>query len=98
MAIQQSAAMKSFQGFHLLGFSDNVLDDIGCARVPWINGIDSAVLARAGLAGLGIDLCDFDWSNKVGPRGDFWEQTIKDELQDRVIRSNLAFYRRAIRA
>lgn len=98
LAIQKSAARTSFKGFHMLGFSDNIIDDISCARVPFINGIDSAVLARAGIEKLPLDLNDFEWSNKVGPRGDFWEQKISDATTDTIIRNNLEQYRKLIRS
>lgn len=70
--------VKSFDGLHLLGFSDDILDDIACARMPHVMGIDSAVPVRAGLAGLSIEtaLIDRTFSQKLGPRGDFWEEPL----------------------
>lgn len=74
---------------HLLGFSDNILDDVSCARVPGVEGIDSAVPIRAGVKGIELTL---DFQIDCGPRGDFWnttmhpvyayERTIKDNIDD----------------
>lgn len=97
MEMQKSAVLASFKGLHLLGFSDNILDDVSCARVPFIDGIDSAVPARAGLAGITIDLNDFDWSDNVGPRGDFWEKPYPSAGGDVVLKTNLDIYRKLIR-
>ena len=54
---------------HLLGFSDNLQDDISVARAHGVNGIDSAVPLRLGLANEVI-------TSKLqshAPRGDYWE-------------------------
>lgn len=40
------AAIASGKCVHLLGFSDNMEDDIACARIPGVSGIDSAVPLR----------------------------------------------------
>lgn len=55
---------------HLLGFSEDILDDVACARVHGVKGIDSAVPIRLGLQGRDITLnipCD------PGPRLDYWD-------------------------
>jgi hypothetical protein len=66
---------KLFRGIHLLGFSNNILDDVCCARMQIVKGIDSAVPIRAGLKGM--DICNSisnpEWSTGLGPRGSFWE-------------------------
>lgn len=55
---------------HLLGFSNDILDDICSARMPGIYGIDSAVPVRLGLQGRIIELgCEQD----PGPRGKYWD-------------------------
>ena len=40
------AAIATGKCIHLLGFSDNMEDDIACARIPGVSGIDSAVPLR----------------------------------------------------
>lgn len=100
LAMQRSPAISTpaysgFKGYHLLGFSDDIMDDIACCHVPWINGIDSAVLARAAVKGLLLDLNNPEWSNSVGPRGDFWNWVASD-AQLKVIVHNLGEYRRLI--
>lgn len=64
---------------HLLGFSDDILDDIACARMPNVIGIDSAVPVRAGLQGQLIDLNSRGgFKQNFGPRGNFWERAAPD--------------------
>jgi hypothetical protein len=55
---------------HLMGFSDNILDDVSCARLPNVVGIDSAVPIRAALRGMKMTL-NTGWFDP-GPRGDYW--------------------------
>lgn len=87
--------LHSFKGFHLLGFSDDILDDVTCARIPWIQGIDSNVPVRAAAKGIQVSLDDVGpegWSEKTGPRGDFWEQKLnEDQLAQAKV--NLELYR-----
>ena len=54
---------------HLLGFSDNLVDDISVARAIGVNGIDSAVPIRLGL----LDIPFYTHIDSHPPRGDFWE-------------------------
>lgn len=57
---------------HLLGFSDNLLDDIACARMPGVLGIDSAVPIRLAVQqqqGLTLDA-----PVVTGPRLDYWDR------------------------
>jgi len=54
---------------HLLGFSDNIRDDIECARIHEVGGIDSAVPIRLGFHHIKFNL-DLDWHP---PRGDYWK-------------------------
>lgn len=57
---------------HLLGFSDNLTDDIESARIGGVMGIDSAVPVRVGIQGIVMDYtCAKDQTHT--PRGDFWE-------------------------
>lgn len=88
---------KLFSGIHLLGFSDNILDDISCARMPIVSGIDSAVPIRAGLANMEITdaLWATNWSQELGPRGKFWEthMTQISKAKCTLIRDNIDLYR-----
>lgn len=69
-AVNILEAIQGKRNIHLLGFSDNVLDDILSARHPAVNGIDSAVPIRAASLGLPMSLT-FDKS--LPPRGDWWD-------------------------
>jgi hypothetical protein len=68
---------------HLLGFSDNIHDDISVARAAGVNGIDSAVPIRLGL----LDLPFNTHIESHPPRGDYWETAT--EATPRVL-ENLA--------
>jgi hypothetical protein len=92
---------KLFHGIHLLGFSDNILDDVCCTRVPIVSGIDSAVPIRAGLATMEIRdaMWAYNWSSELGPRGKFWDTPIEEVLHPAnlaCIRENIDQYRRWI--
>lgn len=56
---------------HLLGFSDNIADDIMCASMFGVAGIDSAVPLRLGQKHIPIDLKYI--GDQAGPRGNYWE-------------------------
>lgn len=58
------------RNIHLLGFSDNILDDILSARHPAVTGMDSAVPLRAASHGVSMS---FDMDKELPPRGDWWE-------------------------
>lgn len=58
-----------WKGIHLLGFSDDIIDDISCARRHNVMGIDSAVPVRIGLRGMPFVLDCSDY----GPRGLYWD-------------------------
>lgn len=55
---------------HLLGFSDDLIDDIRCAQAETIDGIDSAVPLRLGSNNKILNLYDY----KHSPRGDWWQK------------------------
>ena len=63
---------------HCLGFSDNLLDDIACARRECVMGIDSAVPLRLGLINETITL---DSPQDVPKRGDYWETAKEPNLK-----------------
>jgi len=84
-----------FEGVHLLGFSDDVLDDVACTRVPFVQGIDSAVPVRAGLKGVPMVLAltrPGQFKAEVGPRGDFWNTPLTSG-QLAPVNHNLQQYR-----
>jgi len=77
---------------HLLGFSDNVIDDIYCARMEGVMGIDSAAPIRAGYHNIDFVSQYFD-IKAPPPRGDFWETKA---LPSTLVLSNLEMVRRAV--
>jgi hypothetical protein len=78
---------------HLLGFSNDLLDDVATARLPNVHGIDSAVPIRAGMVGMELSLHTgyFD----PGPRGDFWGRALV-EKDMRLVAMNIAEFRKWI--
>lgn len=56
---------------HLMGFSNNIQDDIFCARCWGVEGIDSAVPLRLGQKREVLSLT-YE-GDQAGPRGSFWE-------------------------
>jgi hypothetical protein len=75
-----------FKLWHLLGFSDNIMDDFATAKLPWIDGIDSAVPIRGGIQERPFTLPDYD----VGPRGQYWNTAFLRSKQSEIISSNIA--------
>ncbi len=70
---------------HLLGFSDDLEDDIRCAKEIGVMGIDSAVPIRLGLHNIRLE--DAVKSNEPHmPRGEYWE-TAKEVTP--LVRENL---------
>lgn len=69
-AVEIVRAINSNRRIHLLGFSDDIVDDILAARAPGVTGIDSAVPIRAASLGLpfsmGLDAV-------LPPRGEWWD-------------------------
>jgi len=66
---------------HLLGFSDNLEDDIKCAKMQNVLGIDSTVPIRLGL--LGIEITPHLESHP--PRGSWFETAT--EINDLVVKN-----------
>lgn len=63
-------------GLHLMGFSNNIQDDIFCAQHTGVDGIDSAVPLRLGQRGIQLD---FGYvGDQAGPRGTYWEDDHKE--------------------
>jgi hypothetical protein len=65
-------AINPSRSIHLLGFSDNVIDDILTARHHLVDGIDSAVPIRAVSHGIPLTLTGA--LNTMPPRGNWWEE------------------------
>lgn len=79
---------------HLLGFSDDVLDDVACCRIPGVSGIDSAVPIRAGIQGLRLSI---DNALDYGKRGNYWDTLGKDvEKHPGMVIDNICNFRRWI--
>jgi hypothetical protein len=88
-AIDVCFALNRHRQIHLLGFSDNVPDDIICAQDPRVFGIDSAVPIRA--ASLNMQM---SFSLDMPPRGNWF----KDATPNELMISNLAKTRSWVRA
>jgi hypothetical protein len=58
---------------HLLGFSDNIIDDMLCAKIPGVAGIDSAVPIRAGLHKIWFGDTHDLATAKIPKRGNYWD-------------------------
>lgn len=86
-AIKVAAALNRYRQIHLLGFSEDIVDDILCARLPEVEGIDSAVPMRAASMGL-----PFSLNLKMPPRGDWWQTAQWSDLMG----ANLASVRRMV--
>lgn len=83
-----------FELWHLLGFSDNVIDDIACARLPFVDGIDSAAPIRAAMHRQKFELSTI-WS--AGPRGRFWETSEAEALDGQgYLRYNMALLKQLL--
>lgn len=79
---------------HLLGFSENLWDDVACARMPRVNGIDSAVPIRLGMQGRTLS---FDQPKDAGKRGDFWDNPWRYERAGTVLMERDSLLATAIR-
>lgn len=67
--IALTRAIKPDWSIHLLGFSDNVVDDMLCANQMHVEGIDSAVPLRAGQKDMVFSLAQNDY----GKRENYWD-------------------------
>jgi hypothetical protein len=81
-AIQAVQMINPHRYTHLLGFSHDVLDDMTCARMPYVTGIDSAVPIR--MAHHNIDIGE-NMHADLPPRKEtnWWEDGSYDELARR---------------
>jgi len=67
---------------HLLGFSDDVLDDVVSASMYNVMGIDSAVPVRLGLQNKRIAISE---RVDAGKRGDYWDRDYGDMSFDQMV-------------
>jgi hypothetical protein len=68
-----AATRRLIPEIHLLGFSDDVMDDITCASLPFVRGIDSTTPLRAGLDNVWL-ASPHSYEMYEKPRGDYWNQ------------------------
>lgn len=84
-----------FELVHMLGFSDNLMDDFTCARLDHVDGIDSAAPLHGAMKGIALALPNTDF----GARGMYWHHTAKEfENAMQLIQSNLQLTRTLVRA
>lgn len=89
--VQSIRYMSENIPIHLLGFSDDLEDDINCARMPLVQGIDSNVPIRLGQHDRGLD-----WAEESHkPRGDYFK-TEQSKAHNVQVRRNLYDIRRRI--
>lgn len=69
-AVEILRAIDSTKSIHLLGFSDDIIDDVLSARSYGVAGIDSAVPIRAASLGMPMSLA---LDSKLPPRGEWWD-------------------------
>lgn len=87
-AIEIAHALNPERVIHLLGFSDNIIDDVICARSRFVEGIDSAVPLRIASEGH-----EMSFVLKTGPRGTWWDTCEFNPRMD----TNIEMYRQWIR-
>lgn len=68
LAVEYVQMVAPWLKIHLLGFSENILDDMYAARVPGVSGIDSAVPVR-----YNGKLTPMTREEEIGPRKDWME-------------------------
>lgn len=85
-AIDVCHALNRHRSIHLLGFSDNICDDVICARDTRVSGIDSAVPLRV--------KDEFTFKSDPGPRGDWWDTVEYNPQMDRNIEIYQSWIRR----
>jgi hypothetical protein len=70
LAVDICQMLNPDRKIHLLGFSDDLIDDFLSAKHPRVSGIDSAVPIRAASYKTEMSLT---FGDKLPPRGDWWE-------------------------
>lgn len=89
-AIEIVHALNPHRRIHLLGFSDDICDDVICSKDRRVEGIDSAVPLRAGSVGIPMSF-DLD----IGPRGNWWDTATHTLMMDHNIETYRKWIRRA---
>jgi hypothetical protein len=84
-AIEIAHALNPHRRIHMLGFSDNLCDDVVCARDRRVEGIDSAVPLRIQEP--------ITFTSDPGKRGDWWDTVQHTPRMD----ENIATYKQWIR-
>lgn len=88
-AIDIVSAINPSRRIHMLGFSDDICDDVLCAKDRRVEGIDSAVPLRAGTLGI-----EFGFNTDMPKRAPNWFDTaVHVPLMD----TNIENYKRWIR-
>lgn len=84
-ALQYIEAVRPSINVHLLGFSDDVTDDVVCANHPSVEGIDSAVPLRYSYSVSGGSSPLYTPSSEIPPRPADWFE--KGEIDEHVLRN-----------
>lgn len=79
------ATLFPYCKIHLLGFSDNFVDDVLSAKHPAVASIDSAVPIRIADHGLSVEQL---WHTQPPKRGEWWNTDFKDAMEQNVIQMN----------
>lgn len=72
-AIRVCHTLDPYMKIHLLGFSDDFIDDILCTQMEGVSGIDSAVPCRIVNHNIPLSMV-----MKVPPRGSWWDSAVYD--------------------
>ncbi len=80
-AVKILQKITSDRYIHLLGFSDDILDDMLTSGMEGVRGIDSAYPLRLASRRLSFRMSSPD----IGPRGDWWEKATFSDLMLRNI-------------
>jgi hypothetical protein len=88
-------AIKPPQPIHLLGMSDNYMDDVAVAGQPQVSGMDSANPSILGLMGIKVG-----GTQHHHHRGEaktwYWEVPPREELEDSCVANNIKAVRERI--
>lgn len=89
-AVNICKATAPDRNIHLLGFSDDIVDDVLSSRSQHVTGIDSAVPLRAASAGMRMSMNLPD----LGRRGDWWDNP--NTTYDQQMATNCSLFRKWI--
>lgn len=77
-AVDIASAINTNRHIHLLGFGDDIIDDVLSVKHPKVTGIDSAVPLRIADAGMKMSMIPDD----LGPRGDWWDRVTIERAKE----------------